>query len=84
VVCRPCEGHRREVKGFDDDAWKRHRWEIVVSASVAKFSTNQALGSYLKATGSRVLAEASPVDLIWGIGLAADSQRSRTSMPGRA
>src|SRR5262249_43030002 len=63
----------REVQGFDDDAWKQHRWEIVVSASVAKFSANQALGSYLKATSNRVLAEASPVDLIWGIGLAADS-----------
>jgi predicted NAD-dependent protein-ADP-ribosyltransferase YbiA (DUF1768 family) len=36
----------REVQGFDDDVWKQHRWEIVVSASVAKFSANQALGSY--------------------------------------
>jgi ribA/ribD-fused uncharacterized protein len=43
------------------------------SGARTSFSANQALGGYLKATGSRVLVEASPVDLIWGIGLAAGS-----------
>jgi ribA/ribD-fused uncharacterized protein len=63
----------REVSGFDEETWTRHRWEIVVAGSVAKFDSDPALRDYLAGTGRRVLVEASPVDRIWGIGLAADS-----------
>jgi len=48
----------------------------VVRANQAKFSQNPALASYLLNTGDRVLVEASPVDAIWGIGLAADDVRA--------
>lgn len=64
----------REVDGFDEATWREHRWEIVVSASVAKFGSDPALREFLLATGKRVLVEASPADRIWGIGLAADSE----------
>uniref|UniRef100_UPI0035A00B10 NADAR domain-containing protein n=1 Tax=Delftia acidovorans TaxID=80866 RepID=UPI0035A00B10 len=37
---------------------------------------NPALARYLLNTGDRVLVEASPVDAIWGIGLAADDVRA--------
>jgi ribA/ribD-fused uncharacterized protein len=64
----------RMVEHFDDATWVEHRWQIVVAASVAKFSSDPHLRSFLTATGRRVLVEASPVDKIWGIGLAADSE----------
>ncbi|MEU4646849.1 NADAR family protein [Nocardia fluminea] len=52
--------------------WERARFGIVVAGSVAKFGQNDALRGYLVGTGARVLVEASPVDRIWGIGMAAD------------
>lgn len=66
----------RQVRGFDEAVWTRHRWELVVEGSLAKFGQDAALREYLLGTGSRVLVEASPVDRIWGIGLAADDERS--------
>lgn len=66
----------RQVVGFEETRWMAHRFEIVCRANRAKFSQNEALGSYLKQTGSRVLVEASPVDRIWGIGLAQDDARA--------
>ncbi len=63
----------RNVKGFNDSIWNNKRFDIVVTANEAKFSQNEALEDYLLSTGKRVLVEASPVDKIWGIGLAEDS-----------
>lgn len=63
----------RKVLGFDEAVWEQHRSEIVVRANQAKFSQHPELGSYLKNTGNRVLVEASPVDRIWGVGLAKDN-----------
>lgn len=63
----------REVKGFDQASWDAHRFEIVVSGNLAKFSSNPALREFLLNTGNRVLVEASPVDKIWGVGLAEDN-----------
>jgi ribA/ribD-fused uncharacterized protein len=65
-----------QVRGFSDDTWKAHRFGIVTAGNVAKFSQNPELGAYLMRTGARVLVEASPMDRIWGIGLAADDERA--------
>lgn len=62
----------RHVRGFNDQIWLQHRYEVVVRANQAKFSQNPELNDYLKNTGSRIIVEASPVDSIWGIGLAQD------------
>ena len=62
----------RTVKGFDDHLWEAARFEVVVRANLAKFSQNSSLQDFLLGTGHRVLVEASPVDVIWGIGLAAN------------
>ncbi|MFC8382819.1 NADAR family protein [Nocardia sp. NPDC057272] len=62
----------RQIRDFDEDIWERARFDIVVAGSVAKFGQDDALREYLVGTGARVLVEASPVDRIWGIGMAAD------------
>ena len=61
----------RAVRGFDEAVWVERRYSIVVAGSVAKFRQNPELGRFLLGTGGRMLVEASPVDRIWGIGLAA-------------
>ncbi|MFD4345936.1 NADAR family protein [Streptomyces coelicoflavus] len=62
----------RLVRGFDEAVWERERFRIVVEGSVHKFASDPALRAFLLHTGDRVLVEASPVDRVWGIGLAAD------------
>ncbi|GHC85370.1 hypothetical protein GCM10010349_70990 [Streptomyces flavofungini] len=73
----PAEAKRagRHVRDFDDQVWERERFGIVVEGSVRKFSSDGALRAYLVGTGDRVLVEASPVDRVWGVGLAADDPR---------
>lgn len=66
----------REVIGFDQEVWDEKRFEIVVNANLAKFSQRKELSDFLISTGNRVLVEASPVDKIWGIGLAQDNPAS--------
>ncbi|MFJ8312592.1 MULTISPECIES: NADAR family protein [unclassified Streptomyces] len=63
----------RLVRGFDEGVWQRERYGIVLAGSLHKFGQDEALREYLLATGDRVLVEASPLDRIWGIGLAADA-----------
>jgi ribA/ribD-fused uncharacterized protein len=63
----------RQVRGFVRKTWEKSREDIVTAGNLARFSQNPDLGDFLKATHNRVLVEASPQDLIWGIGLAEDS-----------
>ncbi|MFF4713968.1 NADAR family protein [Streptomyces eurythermus] len=64
----------RLVRGFDDETWQRERFRIVTEGSVHKFAADDDLRQFLLNTGDRVLVEASPVDRVWGIGLAADDE----------
>ncbi|MFJ8747799.1 NADAR family protein [Streptomyces sp. NPDC102441] len=66
----------RLVRGFDDDVWAQERFTLVVEGSVHKFGQDPELRTYLLRTGERVLVEASPMDRIWGIGLAKDDPRT--------
>ena len=66
----------RQVAGFDEERWVAGRFELVVAGSVAKFGQDEALRTYLLGTSQRVLVEASPMDRIWGIGLAADHENA--------
>ncbi|MEL6631923.1 MAG: NADAR family protein [Bacteroidota bacterium] len=65
----------RKVRNFDQEFWKTHCSEIVVQGNFLKFSQHPELSAFLLATYPRVLVEASPVDAIWGIGLAKDDRR---------
>ena len=66
----------REVRGFDEQRWVDHRFDLVVVGNLAKFGQHQDLRDFLLGTGSKVLVEASPRDAIWGIGLASDDDRA--------
>ncbi|WP_395077209.1 NADAR family protein [Flavobacterium sp.] len=62
----------REVKNYNDIIWLENRFEIVKTGNLHKFSQNNDLSQFLINTNKRVLVEASPVDPIWGIGMASD------------
>lgn len=76
-------GHPKQAKDlgrgivrFDESRWVEHRYQIVVDGNLGKFSQNPDLREFLLGTGDRVLVEASPLDAVWGIGLAADDPRA--------
>jgi ribA/ribD-fused uncharacterized protein len=62
----------RQVEGFEEEVWARERMRIVVDANLGKFGQDARLADFLIGTGNQVLVEASPVDQVWGIGMAAD------------
>ncbi len=66
----------RQVRGFDQEIWERERFGIVVQGSVHKYTAYPELRDYLLGTTGRVLVEASPLDRVWGIGLAADDPKA--------
>ena len=76
AAAHPAEAKKagRLVRGFDEAIWRRERFRIVVEGSVHKFGAHPELRGFLLGTGERVLVEASPVDRLWGIGLAADDE----------
>jgi ribA/ribD-fused uncharacterized protein len=67
----------RKISGFDEAKWLEQRVSIVTRGNYAKFSQNAALQRFLMGTGDRILVEASPVDPIWGIGLAEDDPKAK-------
>lgn len=71
------KGAGRRVRGFDEDTWAEHRYDLVVRVNTAKFGRSTALRDFLLSTGDRLLVEASPYDTVWGIGLSADQPEAR-------
>jgi ribA/ribD-fused uncharacterized protein len=66
----------RRVSRFEEATWNSQRSAIVVRGNLEKFRQHPDLQEFLLSTKNRVLVEASPVDRIWGIGLAADNERA--------
>ena len=62
----------RKIEHFDQGVWDASKYDIVVRGNYHKFSQHTDLGDFLRNTGNRVLVEASPVDKVWGVGLAQD------------
>lgn len=62
----------RRIRGFQEGLWNSVCRGIVYRGNLAKFEQSDRLRNLLLATGKRTIVEASPVDSIWGIGLAAD------------
>lgn len=67
----------RAVKPFHAGEWNRVAREYVRVGNLAKFSQNAHLRAALLATGDTILAEASPSDRVWGIGLGQDHPDAR-------
>ncbi len=67
----------RQVQGFNEKEWNKHKLEIVTQGNVLKFSQNPDLKLTLQNTGDKLLAEASEKDNIWGIGLASSHPNAR-------
>ncbi|MBE9463215.1 NADAR family protein [Dyadobacter subterraneus] len=65
----------RQVRDFREDVWLEKRSEIVIKGSLLKFSQHKELDAFLSNTKDRILVEASPVDVVWGVGLAAVDEK---------
>lgn len=59
----------RQVKNFKENEWSKISYDIMVNINYCKWSSNTKLKKLLLSTGSKILVEASPFDVIWGIGL---------------
>ena len=68
----------RKVRGFIPEPWDVKKYDIVVEGNKAKFGQNPAIREFLLSTGDAILAEASPYDTIWGIGLDRETAQKGT------
>ncbi|CAG5125189.1 unnamed protein product [Candidula unifasciata] len=66
----------RQVQNFEKDVWNKAAETVVKIASKAKFDQNEEMRKQLFATYPKILAEASPRDRIWGIGLGASNPKT--------
>ncbi len=64
----------RKIKGFDKSVWDKVCLSIVYKGNLHKFKQNLDLLKELKDTENRMLVEASPLDNIWGIGMAENDE----------
>lgn len=64
-----------EVKPYDGALWDAVREQLVYYGVREKFLANGPERDVLLATGSALLAEASPYDRVWGVGMTADDPR---------
>ena len=60
----------RGVANYDDDAWMEIAYDVVVQGNRAKFGQLKVFNDQLRATGDKIIVEASPHDRRWGIGMA--------------
>lgn len=60
----------RQVQGFQQDVWDKHKETIVEHGNYLKFSQNPLLKQKLLDTGDTLLVETFPHDRIWACGLA--------------
>ncbi|MFT3932542.1 MAG: NADAR family protein [Chitinophagaceae bacterium] len=73
----------RQVKNFDAAKWEAVAYSFVVEGNLQKFSQHTALKEFLLATGDKIIVEASPVDTVWGIGLAQDAKDASNPLKWR-
>ena len=67
----------RLVRNFDYPVWDMEKQYAVLSGTYAKFMQSPVMKNHLLlSTGNKLLAEARPLDPVWGIGLRADDPRA--------
>lgn len=70
------KGLGRKVENFDPALWDLEKFDVVAQGNLHKFQQNEDIRKFLLSTGDKVLVEASPVDFVWGIGLAQDDENA--------
>lgn len=75
----------RAVQGFDEEIWNQRADKMVMVGLREKFLQNPNMLEWLLSTEGKQLAEASPYDKIWGIGLKANhpDATSTEKWPGK-
>lgn len=66
---------RQPFPEFDHDLWEKVCYNIVKRGVSAKFRQNRAIQDILINTGNEVIAECSPTDRKWGIGIGIDDPK---------
>jgi len=64
----------RQILNFNQEMWDINKFQIVLKGNYHKFNQNQKLREFLINTKNKILAEASPLDSIWGIGLSIEDE----------
>jgi ribA/ribD-fused uncharacterized protein len=72
----------RLVKNFSEERWVAEREGIMYRALWLKTTQHKEVRDMLLATAGNVLAEASPYDRIWGIGLSKEEAVHQTEWRG--
>jgi len=72
----------RTVKGFVQQTWNENVNKIADTCNYAKFTQHLNLKKLLLETDSAILAEASPSDRIWGIGVDSITGKDRKTWNG--
>lgn len=67
----------RKVSNWDERLWKSRREEIMLNGVRLKVRQYPAIKEMLMETGDTTIAEASPYDRIWGIGLESTDSRAK-------
>lgn len=65
----------RAITPYDEGKWAAVRQEVIYRGLLAKFGQNSGLKHQLLATGDALIAECSPNDRIWGIGIPLEDPR---------
>lgn len=63
------KAYGRRVANYDEKEWEKVRESVMYEAIYAKFRQNPSLSKKLLQTRGTTIAEASPYDRVWGIGL---------------
>lgn len=65
----------RQISGFNKSIWQKECKNFAYAANFAKFSQNEQLKNALLETNEKSLAETSPYDRNWGIGLSSSNPK---------
>jgi len=71
-----CKRLGRKVANYDESKWVAVRKSVAIKGILAKFQQNPELKTMLLATQKQDIAEASPSDCVWGIGITGHTRGS--------
>lgn len=74
-TCKEAKALGRKVANFNSEVWDSVKYKIMYNACLKKFSQDERLKALLLGTENKILIEASPLDTVWGIGLAVNNPK---------